>query len=204
MTQEEVEAKRLEDEAAKKLEDSKDKQEQVSKEAYLNVSQDMHKYKSKLKETEALLTQMKADKEVIENEKLAEQGRWEDLYKKSQEKLTEATQGRQAEQDKFINYHKKNSVLGKLGGFKNDEYNSFIDVESVNLNEDGSIDQSSLDLEVNRIKQSYPELLKGVQAGKLPNDAPQGNNLGDRTYDNLSEREKADYKRKLMKKPEGY
>lgn len=200
-TPEEIEAKRLEDEAKKK--DEQKEPDLVSKDAYLNVSNDMHKYKNELKETKNALAQMQADKQAIENEKLAEQGRWEELYKQSQSKLDEANNGRQAEQDKFINYHKKNSVLKEIGGFKNDEYNAFIKVDQVSLNEDGSIDKTSLDLEVNRIKQAYPELLNGGQTGKLPNGAPQSNNFGERTYTDMSNTEKDAYKRSLLKKPEG-
>lgn len=178
--------------------------ELVSKDAYLKVSNDMHKYKQDLKSTKALLSQLQADKDAAEQEKLAEQGRWEDLYKASQEKLTEVSQSREKDQDKFLNYHKKNSVLTKLGGFKNEEYNNFINVEAVAVNEDGSIDESSLDQEVNRIKQSYPELLKGVQVGKLPNGAPKSTNFGEKTYEELTELEKDAYKRNLMNRPKGY
>ena len=81
---------------------------------------------------------------------------------------------RASEQNQFVDYHKKNSVLDKVGGFKRDEYNKFIDVDSISMNEDGSIDSVSLDIEIDRIRQSYPELLKTASGTKLPNHAPQG------------------------------
>lgn len=203
-TPEEIEAKRLEDEA-KRLEDAAKLQaeaaetEHVPKKAFSEVSSSMHKYKAELKETKLLLNQLQAEQDATKTEQLAEQGRWEELYKKSQEKLEVANQDAQTTQDKFINYHKKNSVLNTIGGFKRDEYNSFINVESIGLNDDGSVETSSLEKEIDRIKQTYPELIKIGSADKLPNGAPTPGNPGDIEYKNMTLQQRSEYKRKLLK-----
>ena len=191
------------EEAKLKEEQRLEEESQVPKKAFTEVSNSMHKYKSELKETKLLLNQMQAEKEATKNEQLAEQGRWKELYDKSQSSLEVSNNERKEEQDKFVNYHKKNSVLTKIGGFKRDEYNNFINVKSITLNEDGSIESSSLIKEVDRIRQTYPELLNGGSAEKLSSNAP-SNNVGDRDYNSLSLTEKDEYRKNLLKKPEGY
>lgn len=176
----------------------------VSKKAYQEVSTDMHKYKSELQTTRAKLAEIEAIQEAKEKEALEEQGRWEELYKKSQEQFQTLQSEREQEKSKFVDYHKKNSVLQKIGGFKRDEYNKFIDVRSIQMNEDGSINEDTLISEVDRIKQEYPELIKAASSVKLPKEAPQESEIGNRSYSELSEQEKLQLKRSLLSKPEGY
>ena len=197
----ELEKQELEKQELEKQEQKKIQEPQlVDKKAYIEVRGDMMKYKNELKDIKVQMTQMQAEKEAIENDKLAEQGRWEDLYKQQTEKVKTMTSERANENEKFINYHKKNSVLNKIGGFKRDEYNKFIDTEKISLNEDGSIEESSLNFEIDRIKQSYPELLKNSKNERLPNDDATLNSLGDKQYSSMSEAERLALKRNLLRK----
>jgi chromosome segregation ATPase len=175
------------------------KEEFVSKKAYGEVSSSMHKYKSELKDTRARLNELEEEKRAAEKEALAEQGKWEELYNKNQEELTAVKNERANEQDKFVDYHKKNSVLNKVGGFKRDEYNKFIDVNAISMNEDGSIDNASLELEIDRIRQTYPELLKEGSGTKLPNSAPQSNDMGTVDASELSGVAKNEYFKNYIK-----
>lgn len=176
------------------------KEDFVSKKAYGEVTSDMHKYKTKLKDVQAALNELKAEKDAVENERLAEQGKWEEIATRSRTELDKMKSERQDEQSKFIDFHKKNGVLNKIGGFKRDEYNNFINTNSIELKEDGSIDDVSLNAEIDRIKQTYPELLKQGTANKSPNAAPQGLELGEKTYAQMSESERLALKRNLLKK----
>ncbi len=174
------------------------KEDFVSKKAYQEVSSDMHKYKSELAETRARLAEMESIQEAKEKEALEQQGKWEELYKKSQEKFQTLQAEREQEKSQFVDYHKKNSVLSKLGGFKRDEYNKFIDVKSIQMNEDGSINEDTLTAEIDRIRQEYPELLKAQPSVKLPKDAPSYSEVGKKSFDQMSEKERTELKRKLV------
>ena len=176
----------------------------VSKKAYQEVSTDMHKYKSELNETKAKLNELLSIQEAKEKEALEEQGRWEELYKQAQDKLTTLQSERDQERNRFVEYHKRNSVLQKLGGFKRDEYNKFVDIENVKLRDDGSIDEDSISAEIDRIKQNYPELIKTSSPTSLPKDAPMQNEVGNKSFESMSEHEKAQLKRSLLTKPQGY
>lgn len=171
----------------------------VSKKAYGEVSADMHRYKGELKDMKAQLNQLQAEKEATKNEALAEQGRWEELYKGSQTNLDQLKSEREDESKKFIDFHKKNSVLQKLGGFKRDEYNSFINTESISLNDDGSVNEDSVMTEMDRIKQQYPELINIGSGSKLPNEAPAQQTIGDTNYNELDSHQQNDFMKNLLK-----
>ncbi len=194
----------MDNETELKNEVNEQAEDYVSKKAYKEVSQDMHKYKSELQSTKAKLAEIEAIQEAKEQERLEEQGKWEELYKKSQEQFKTLQSEREQEKSKFVDYHKKNSVLQKIGGFKRDEYNNFINVKDIQMNEDGSIDENSLTAEVDRIKQEYPELLKATPSVKLPKEAPNQGEIGNKSYEEMSEHEKAQLKRSLLKKPQGF
>ena len=173
-------------------------EEYVPKKAYKEVTDDMFKYKNKLKETEAMLAQLSAEREAAQVQSLKENEQWKTLYEKNQAQLDQLAATRAAERDQFINYHKKNAVIRELGGFKKDEYNSFINVSNVELDENSNVIPESLIAEVNRLKQTYPELIKGVQANNLPSDAPKSFDLSGKAYGEMTDKERLDLKIKLM------
>lgn len=170
----------------------------VPKKAYSEVTQDMHKYKSKLKETEAILNQLKAEKEMAEEQSLKENEQWKTLYEKKAEEAKKLGSELTEKEARFINFHKKNAVIRELGGFKKDEYNSFINVNNVEMDDNGNIVHDSLIAEVNRLKQSYPELIKSSQPQNLPTDAPKSFTSTDKDFSALTPQERIDLKTKLM------
>ena len=54
----------------------------VSKSAYEDVSKDMHKFKSKLRETQAYTNELESRLKALEEEKMAEQAQWKELFEK--------------------------------------------------------------------------------------------------------------------------
>ena len=54
----------------------------VSKSAYEDVSKDMHKFKSKLRETQAYTNELESRLKALEEEKMAEQAQWKELLRK--------------------------------------------------------------------------------------------------------------------------
>lgn len=146
----------------------------VPKKAYQEVSKDMLKYKTEMKNLAAQLSQLQAEKEAKEVAQLQEQEKWHDLYKKSEAKLAQLAQERDTERNKFVDFHKKNAVIEKLGGFKKPEYTKFINTNEIEMNEDGSIVEDSINAQVEKIRKTYPELIKSSPKGELPNAAPKG------------------------------
>ena len=182
------------------LEEQSDNEEKafVPKKAYQEVSSDMHRYKGKAKELEAKLNEYQAQLDQIEQAKLEEQGRWEEIARKKDEQLSQVLSEREAESKKFIEHHKKQSVIAKLGGFKKDEYASFINVSAIEVNDHGQPTLESLEAEVERIRANHPELLKAnVASNLLPNQAPSTTSVN-KEYSQMTPAEKAEYRKKLL------
>jgi hypothetical protein len=169
--------------------------------AYKDLSNDMFKYKAKLRETELEVSRLKSEKEAVELQTLRDNQEWKLLYEKNQAQLDDLNKTRSSEKEQFISYHKKNAVVKELGGFKKDEYaNTFINTSNIELDEQGNVNQASLIAEVNRIKQSYPELIKGTIANNLPNEAPKGFVEQNKEFSlKMNAKERADYKMNLLK-----
>lgn len=172
-------------------------EEFVPKKAYEETKSDMIKYKAKAKELEARANQLQADADARDKEVLAKNEQWKSLYEKTQSELEKLNSLRSKEKAEFINSHKKNAILKEIGGFKKDDYASFINVDAVEMDESGSINKESLASEVNRIKQAYPELLNSAPAPNLPNGAAKGFS-GEKSYASMSEAEKDKYRMKLV------
>lgn len=164
---------------------------------YESTKSDMLKYKSEVKELKSRLAQFDADREAEKKAQMLENKQYEKLYKQTEEKLKTLQQERQDERIKFIDGHKVNAAVQAIGGFKKPEYTRFINKDAIQLNEDGSVDQASLESEVARIKKEYTELVKAQEAPSLPNQAPTG--IQPRKLQDLSEEERNELRRKLLK-----
>ena len=156
----------------------------VSKKVLDEYKSDMFRYKSKMKETEAELQSLRDVQALSEKQNLEDKEEWKLLYEKEKEEKSKALGDLETKSKFFIDTSKKNAVAQKLGGFKKDSYVSFINTSNIEVNEnDGTFDGDSIQREVDRIKQEFPELLKIGTPGKMPNDAPQ--NMGQPQNRNL-------------------
>lgn len=133
---------------------------------------DMFKYKDQMKAMKEEMSKLQEEKSNKERESLEKNQEWKALYEREQiaKKAiqTELTEN----SNKWYKSAKVNAVVQRLGGFKKDSYSRFIDADNVLTNpDDGTIIEDSLAAEVNRLKQNFPELLKGSTVANLPNDA---------------------------------
>lgn len=170
----------------------------VPKDAYKRVSEDMHKYKNQMKEYQAQVEQFKLEKDEMQKQTLIEQEKWQELYKRSEEKMKFLEAERDNERNKFINSHKLNAVIQQVGGLKRPEYVKFIDVKDVQIKDDGSIDNDSLLSLSERIKREYPELLASSMKTSLPDKAP--SSPSPKTISEMNENERDALRRSLLNK----
>lgn len=112
--------------------------------------------------------------------------------------MAQLAQERDSERNKFVDFHKKNAVIEKLGGFKKPEYTKFINTQEIEVREDGSVDENSVMSQVEKIRKEYPELIKVSPKTDLPNAAPRV--ASERPYSALSEKERYELKLKLAQK----
>lgn len=144
----------------------------VPRDAYEKVTQDMHKYKSKMKEYEAHMEQLRADLKAKEEAELAEQNRFKELYEKREIELAEAKKEAQRVRDQYLTTAKRAALKQELGGKIRDEYLSFADLNSIALRDDGSIDAESVRMVANEFRKQHGQLIPQVENASITGQAP--------------------------------
>ncbi len=146
--------------------------EDVKTQAMEDYKSDMFKYKERMKAAESGLKAAQAEKTALERVQLEKNEEWKVLYEREKGERELAVNELQLKSTQFVDSSKKNAVVQQLGGFKRDEYSSYIEASNIDVTENGTIDSESLSKEVERIRQTFPELLKASNTPKLPNGAP--------------------------------
>ena len=77
---------------------------------------------------------------------------------------------------------------------------SFIDVDKVLVDDNGTIDPDSIEIEVNRMKQDHPELINSSIGASFNNEAAKKANLGPKNVNEMSRSEKISAVASLLRK----
>lgn len=141
-----------------------------------NVSYETHKRllgeKKKLQERlDSLESQWKARQE----EELKAQNKYQSLYESTLKERDEYMSKLKEQDSRWNNAIKLDAFMNALGGRKiESKYASFINLDSINLDEDtGSVDSLTVQKEIERICRDFPEIVKvAVQPKQLPSEAP--------------------------------
>lgn len=144
----------------------------IDKKTYLTVSKDMHKYKDEAKNLKAQLAKIQADQEAANTIKLKNEEKWKDLHLQSESKNAQLLKELQDTKNKFSNFHKINAVVSEIGGFLKNDYNKFINVEAIEMDEEGNIVEESVKKEGERLRKEYAELLKKTAVAAPDAPAP--------------------------------
>jgi hypothetical protein len=159
------------DEPTKQEVPAESKEQYVAKKAYEEVSKDMHKFKSKLREAEAAANEYAAKLKAIEDQKLKDQQQWEELYNREREKSEQAEQMREQDKQLYLRSVKLNALKSELGGKVKDEYLSFANLDNIELNDDGSLSSDSVREVANGFRQSHPQLIPADGNPDITNNA---------------------------------
>jgi hypothetical protein len=157
--------------------DQEQKQEEVLTKPEADYKADMFKYKQQLKDTQARLQELEKEKQAVEKAEMARQNQWKQLFEQEKAEKSKFQEELNQTKKQFVDSAKKNAVISSLGGLKKNEYTSFINTDSIDLNDDGTINADTLNAEVARIKQNFPELLKTATASLPKEEAKQVTNI---------------------------
>lgn len=177
-------------------------QDFVSKKAYEQVTKDMHKFKSRLKETEAAKAEYEAKLKALEEEKLREGEQWKELSEKYKAELDEAKQTALRLRESTITSAKRSALKAELGDI-NDIYLVHADIDSIEVNEHGVPDRESLLDVANRFRKEHPILFQGSKSSNVTSfNAPINSTVQtqEKTLDQMSFAEKAQYLKSLKQK----
>ena len=144
--------------------------------------------KAKLQEMADENATLQQQLEQIRKTELEKQGEWQQLYEQEKERANLLETGIQEREQKMTDIHKMHAVSEKIS-FKKPEYRTFIDKNSIVMDEHGKIDNESLNAEIDRVKQFHAELLDKDMKSNLPNNAPEAGevkkNIADMSQDEL-------------------
>lgn len=135
------------------------KEQFVNRSAYEDVTKDMHKYKAKVRDTEAKLNEYATKLKAIEEQKLKDQEKWQELYEREKNERERLTQERENDKNLYLRSVKMSALKQELGGQVKDEYLSFADLDSIELKEDGSLSSDSVHAVANDFRQNHPGLV---------------------------------------------
>ena len=127
--------------------------------------------KAKLQEMADENASLAQQLEQIRKTELEKQGEWQQLYEQEKERANLLEDGVKEREQKMLDIHKLHAVSEHLR-FRKPEYKTFIDKNSIIMDEHGKIDTDSLSAEVERVKQFHSELLDKDVKSILPNNAP--------------------------------
>ncbi len=153
---------------------SEEQAETVAFETHKRLLDQRKADQAKARDLQAKLDAAMADKEAAETTRLAEQAQWKDLYEKEKKKAEGLGSQLQHLTTSQIESRKREAVKEALGGVRKDDYLKFLDLNAVQLNDDGSVDAESVKAAANKFRESYPELVAVKPAGKIPNEAASG------------------------------
>ena len=129
------------------VEESSQKQDEfVKRQAYEEVASDMIKYKHQRKELQARVNEYEAKIKAIEENKLVEEKRFQELYEREKQAREQAEAARNKEKDLYIRSVKMSALKSELGGNVKDEYLQFASIDSIEVSEDGLLSSESLSL----------------------------------------------------------
>lgn len=169
----------------------------VSKKAYEDVSKDMHKFKSKTKELEAALNEYQAKMKSIEEQKLAEENRYKELYEKRTAEL-EAEKSKAVEQQtRFTKSLKIVELKKELGGNIRDEYLVHADVNAIEFNEDGSLNKDSLVTVANKFRAQHGALIPRTENANITGHAASTGVVAPKSVKEMTFAEKVEALKKL-------
>lgn len=169
-----------------------------SEKAFRKVSDDMHKYKSDNAELKSQIDKMNQLQEDEQRANLEKNDEYKKLYEDERHRNDDLQTKYDDRNSKFIDSQKINAVKDKLGQFKRSEYNRFIDTSRIIMDNEGNVDVMTVDNEVNRLKNEYPELIKAKKASKLPNQSPASGDPNKPPLSKLTSEERMDMRRKMI------
>ena len=140
--------------------------------AYREVSSDMHKYKSGLKDEKARSSQLEAELAAIKENQMKEQQRFEELWKGEKAAREKEAQERSREKDLYLRSVKISALKNELGGKVKDDYLSFANIDSIELKEDGTLNSESVQNVANNFRQEHPSLIAKDSSVNITGSAP--------------------------------
>ena len=148
-----------------------EKEDLVPRSSLKDFQTDMHKYKTLYKDAQAQLEAVKAEQALADERKLEEQNQWKTLYEKQKLEADTIRKSSTEKEQKLIKMQKLNAIKSKVS-LHSDDLLSFVNLDNIELDDNGLPTKDSLDREIEAFKQKHPYAIKKVASGVVPSVSP--------------------------------
>ena len=166
---------------SEKHEDTNSSEEdKVAYNTYKKLLNEKKQQQQKLEELLSWRKEIELQKEEEEEKKLKEQQKWQEIADKKEKELKKLQEQMSFEKKKQQNKIKEEAFKDALGANLKKAYMLHVDLDAIDLSEDGQIDEYTLENVVDKFKEEFPELLPKKEEKKeerqvmLPNKRPKG------------------------------
>ena len=174
------------------------KDKMYSEKEFRGVSDDMHKFKGMVKELTVTIEGMSNEKKEDARKALEKNEQYKELYETELANNESLKQKIEKKDNDFLNAEKLSAVKDKLGQFKKPKYDKFIDTSRIIMDNDGHVDETTVDNEVKRLKAEYPELIKVKSSSRLPDEAPESGEVIPTPLKKMTKEQRMDARLKLI------
>lgn len=161
--------------------ESTSEEDKVAYNTYKKLLNEKKQQQQKLEELLSWRKEIELQKEEEEEKKLKEQQKWQEIADKKEKELKKLQEQMSFEKKKQQNKVKEEAFKESLGANLKKAYMLHVDLDSIDLAEDGQIDEYTLENVVDKFKEEFPELLPKKEEEKkeerqvmLPNKRPKG------------------------------
>lgn len=143
------------------------KDEFVPAKAYEEVTRDMHKYKSGLKEKDAEINQLKAQLKAQEENKMRENEQWQEIAQRREAEMEELKTQYSQKSSRFETAVKRTALKQELGGKIKEDYLQFANLSGIQMDENGIVDVESLRVVANEFRKQHGQLIPKEQESEI-------------------------------------
>lgn len=139
----------------------------VPAKAYEEVTRDMHKYKTGLKEREAEINQLKAQLKAQEEAEMRKNEQFKELAERREAELEELKTQYSHKSSRFETAVKRTALKQELGGRIKEEYLQFANLNAILMDENGIVDSESLRAVANEFRKQHGQLIPQEQTNDI-------------------------------------
>jgi hypothetical protein len=144
-----------------------EKNDFVPAKAYEEVTRDMHKYKTGVKEKEAQINELKAQLKAQEEAKMRENEQWQEIAQRREAEMEELRTQYSQKSSRFETAVKRTALKQELGGKIREDYLQFANLDAIQMDENGIVNTESLRQVANEFRKQHGQLIPKDQENDI-------------------------------------
>lgn len=150
--------------------DNPNKKDPVAYDSYQKILDEKKAQSARLKAAEEKLAQLEKEQKEREDAKLKEQGKYKEALTAKEQELAAQKAKHEELQKQITDGRKLSAFLDSVEGGVDRRYWNLIDLDLIEIGDDGMPSEDSVKKAADAFKESYPEVVKKKAAAEPPNN----------------------------------